>query len=69
MDNFVLVIALSAVYLFPAAVGFSRHHPGRYFILFLNLCLGWTIIGWIGVLVLAASTTITPVRAFEYDHR
>jgi Superinfection immunity protein len=63
MDNFVFVIAIAAVYFIPSMVGFSRHHQGRYMIVFLNLCLGWTIIGWIGVLVLAASTTVIPAGA------
>jgi len=57
MDNFVLVVAFLVIYLFPAMVGFSRHHQGRYMILFLNLFLGWTVLGWIFTLILAASTT------------
>lgn len=35
------------VYFFPAIVASRYQHPRQPAILFLNILLGWTVIGWI----------------------
>ena len=44
-----------AVYFTPSFVAYSREHQQKASIFFLNLCLGWTIVGWVGALVWAYS--------------
>lgn len=48
-------IAAIAAYFFPTIVAASRHHANASAIVVLNLLLGWTVLGWIGALVWAAS--------------
>jgi|SRR5262252_6603708 len=43
------------LYFIPAAVAFSWSHHNRVAILLLNIFLGWTIVGWVGALVWAAT--------------
>ncbi len=42
----------------PAAVAAYREHKNRNAILVLNLLLGWTLIGWVIVLVWAFASDI-----------
>ncbi|MEQ1837544.1 MAG: superinfection immunity protein [Candidatus Nitrotoga sp.] len=44
-----------AVYFTPSFVAYSREHQQKVSIFVLNLCLGWTIVGWVGALVWAYS--------------
>jgi len=46
------VMALG-LYLLPTLVAWFQQHPQLYAIAALNLLLGWTLVGWIGALVLA----------------
>ncbi len=41
------------VYFLPALVAKSRNHPNAEAIRILNLCLGWTFLGWVIALVWA----------------
>lgn len=41
------------VYLYPARVAQERGHPDAEAIRTLNLCLGWTFLGWVVALVWA----------------
>lgn len=50
------------VYFAPYAIARSRRHRNSDAILMLNLVLGWTILGWVGALIWAATgTTPAPV--------
>ncbi len=55
MEEIIIIPLLISVYAVPSIVGGVRHHPSIGGIIVLNLLLGWTIIGWIGALVWAAS--------------
>jgi hypothetical protein len=46
-----------ALYLLPAILAAIRRHHQRNAIFVLNLLLGWTVIGWIGALIWAATAT------------
>lgn len=52
---FILIAIVLApfIYMGPAIVAFRRGHQKRGAITFLNLLLGWTLIGWIGTFVWA----------------
>jgi hypothetical protein len=52
----VLVISL-ALYLLPAWISYARGMADRWSVFFLNLFLGWTLIGWVVALCWAVSGT------------
>jgi hypothetical protein len=50
----VIVWALAVLtlgYLLPFAIAFSRGHKDTFAILFVDLFLGWSVIGWVVALV------------------
>lgn len=53
-----LIIFLSALFYFiPWFIALARQHNNVVAIFFLNLFLGWTLIGWVGALVWACVRT------------
>jgi hypothetical protein len=58
----ILVAAMTCGYLIPAVVSSLRRHPDAGSIWLLNILLGWTVIGWLWVLVKSASATYSNVR-------
>ena len=60
--GFAIILAgyslLLAIYFLPAIVANGRHHRNRLAISILNTLAGWTVIGWIGALVWAATADI-----------
>lgn len=49
---FFIIVVLSAILHFlPSIIAFNRGHTRRIAILVLNILLGWTIIGWIILLI------------------
>jgi hypothetical protein len=44
---------LIVVYFVPTVIALYRHHSQRVAIAVLNVCLGWTLLGWVGALVWA----------------
>lgn len=54
------------VYFLPAYIAGKREHPERRKILLWNLLLGWTVIGWMVTMILAArGSGIVPADAQE----
>ena len=51
-----LIIFIAMVftfYMFPWVISLMRDHPHRLGIFFLNLLLGWSLVGWVAALVWA----------------
>lgn len=48
-----LIVAV-LVYFVPTVVAFSRGVPNKGSVLVLNLFLGWTLVGWVVALAMAA---------------
>lgn len=65
MDLLVLAVLASAVYLTPTLVGWARHVPHLGSIAVINLALGWTLIGWVAALAMAARSAASPGRPHE----
>ena len=59
MAIFVLMLVSLACYFIPSFVANSKQHPFMAGIFLLNLCLGWTIVGWVVALVWAVSPPAT----------
>ena len=68
MSSFIVImlaLVLVSLYFLPTMIAGSRH-PNGGAIFFLNLLLGWTLLGWIGALVWACASprsTIPTARA------
>ena len=57
---FVLVIGL-LIYFLPAIVAAGREHPSALAIFFLNLLLGWSLVGWVVALVWGLTQPARPI--------
>lgn len=62
MEGFVYLAILAAVYMLPALIAHHRRHRNRLAITWLNLLLGWTLIGWIISLVWACTADTEPAK-------
>jgi len=54
-----MVLMVLFIYFLPTVVAEARGHQNSGMIFLINLLLGWTVLGWIGTLVWAA-TTVRP---------
>ncbi|MDQ1713401.1 MAG: hypothetical protein QOE45_2851 [Frankiaceae bacterium] len=59
----VLVLVLLVLYFLPTVVAIGRKHHQIAPVVLVNLFLGWTFIGWIVAMVIAASAKRQPVVA------
>lgn len=57
--HIVVGVALIVLVLLPAIIAYSQHHPRRLLIALLSVVIGWTGLGWFGLLAwsLAGSGT------------
>lgn len=51
----VLIAVFLLVYFIPSVIGFLQGHHKRVAILELNLCFGWTVVGWIASIIWACT--------------
>lgn len=49
-------ILVLALYMIPTLAAYAVKHHNRSSILIINLLLGWTFIGWVVALAMAATT-------------
>ncbi|HTW51723.1 MAG TPA: superinfection immunity protein [Stellaceae bacterium] len=49
-----ILIAIVVLYMLPTLIAFGRQHPRRQEVTLVNILVGWTLIGWIGVFLWAA---------------
>lgn len=61
MDAVAFLLVGILIYFFPSAIAQGRHVPNVGSIFVINLFLGWTLIGWVVALAMAARTI--PARA------
>ncbi len=52
--DIVTVLLAITIYLLPAIIGFIRKKDNKIMLVFMNILLGWTIIGWVVLLLEAA---------------
>jgi Superinfection immunity protein len=55
-----IIAATFSGYFLPSMIASSRKHHQTLAIFLLNLLLGWTVLGWIGALVWAATAVQQP---------
>lgn len=64
-----LLILLLAFYFVPTVVALARGHTFTVPIVIINLCLGWTLVGWVGALAWAAAPfKPAPLPVLELKH-
>ena len=56
-------ILIIALYFLPAFIAHNRRHRNFGPVLVINLFLGWTVIGWVVALAMAASDNVRPPNA------
>ena len=56
---FVIVLG-TGVYLAPTLIGWARNVPHLGSIAVINVALGWTLVGWVIALAMAARSTTPP---------
>ena len=56
------LLFLTFMYFVPSVVAAARKHTQTLAIFFLNLLLGWSVIGWIGALIWALTTPQPPTQ-------
>ncbi len=54
---FVIIILAVSLYLAPTIVALVRHIPNKWSVVVINVLLGWTFIGWVVALAMAARDT------------
>ena len=55
MGGFILLVLCIALYFVPAIVAHQSGHRQTAAITMLNICAGWTLIGWVVALVWACT--------------
>ena len=56
---FIAVIFLLTLYFLPTIVALVRSAPDTGSVIVLNLCLGWTFLGWVISMAMAARSNTT----------
>ncbi len=62
---FVVITFGLLIYLAPAIVAWKRGVSGSGIIFVLNVLIGWTVLGWMAVLVWAAAGDAHPAEAYR----
>ncbi|WP_428245566.1 superinfection immunity protein [Ferrovibrio sp.] len=60
-SGLILALVVGTVYFMPALIAWRRRAPRAGLILLANAALGWTVIGWIVLLVLALRPSAPPL--------
>lgn len=58
--NVALIAVVLIVYLLPIGIAFERRHRNRNAIAIADVLLGWTVIGWIAVLIWSFTANVEP---------
>ena len=65
MEGLIALIILAALYFIPFIIGVSRGIKNSMSVFFLNLFLGWTVIGFFVLIFYQASLTLNQARQWE----
>ncbi len=63
----VTISILLSLYLVPSFVALFRHHSNISGVVLVNILAGWTVVGWIGALIMACLPG--PERSPVFDTR
>jgi hypothetical protein len=64
---FTLFLGLSFIYTLPAFISASRNSPNFLAILIINIIFGWTVVGYVAMLIWACVDNIQPNRSNQAD--
>jgi hypothetical protein len=54
----IMLVLVVVIYMLPTLIAFGREHPRRQDVAVVNILLGWTLIGWVGVFLWALLTPV-----------
>ena len=57
---YILLALVLLIYFMPSVIGYLQAHQKRVAIFELNLCLGWTVVGWVASIVWACTPAKPP---------
>lgn len=63
LEAWLLLALLVVVYLIPTIVAFSRGVSSPWSVVVVNVLLGWTFVGWVVALAMAARTVNRPAQS------
>lgn len=49
-----MLVSVVVLYMLPTVIAMGREHPHRQEVALVNILLGWTLIGWVGVFLWAS---------------
>ena len=67
MGAILLLLIAAVVYFIPTIAAYINKHPRADATLFLNLLLGWTLVGWVGAAIW--STSCLKQRGAQQDRQ
>jgi len=56
VGSFILLAVIMVLYFIPSIVAYSRHTGNRAAVLVIDFFLGWTFLGWVVALAMAAGS-------------
>ena len=65
-DIFVFAVVSALVIMIPTGIAAIRHRPSLGLFALVNICIGWTGIGWIILLVMALMPARRPIPEEEH---
>ena len=68
MESLVILLIAGVVYFLPTIVAVDRHVPNTGAVFVINLLLGWTLLGWVVALAMAART-VPPAHLEQWRAR
>lgn len=65
MNELLLIVIGLSFYFLPSMIALSQHHPQSGSIVVINFFLGWSLIGWVVALAMAASSPSAQIGAWR----
>ena len=61
MLPYVIILIAAAIYFLPTIIAMMRNHHQTGMVFVIDLFFGWSLIGWVIALAIAASATRKPI--------
>lgn len=52
---FIWALGLLSLYFIPTTISIKRNTDNKFLVFTVNFCLGWTVVGWLGALIMACT--------------
>ena len=65
IQEILLLVFLAGIYVLPTVLTILRNHPEKKSVIILNLCFGWTLLGWL----IAMVWSVLPLKMLPFGRR